>query len=288
MKYRFIRAHADRFCIRKMCRQLGVSRSGYYSWSCRGESDQTVANRRLLFAMRVIHQECRGVYGSPRMCRELVARGYSCSENRVARLMRQAGLIARQRRKFRPRTTDSDHGLAVAPNLLERRFSATEPNRVWVADITYIAIGEGWLYLASVLDLFSRRVVGWSTGSDLTRHLPLRALHNALESRHPDPGLIHHSDRGVQYASDDYRTMLANQGMICSMSRKGNCYDNAVMESFFGTLKTEQIHHVTYATRREAARDLFDYIEVFYNRKRRHSFLDYRTPCEVENECKVT
>jgi len=234
--------------------------------------------------MRLIHQEFRQVYGSPRMHRELRARGFVCSLNRVARLMREHGLCARQRRKWRPATTDSGHTLPVAPNLLGRQFTVAQPNRVWVADITYIPTKEGWLYLAVVLDLYSRRVVGWSAGDDLSSQLPLRALQNALESRRPAPGLIHHSDRGVQYASGDYQAVLAGAGLQCSMSRKGNCYDNAVMESFFGTLKTEQVQHQTYWTHQQANSDMFFYFEVFYNRKRRHSFLDYRTPAEVETE----
>lgn len=265
---------------------LGVSRSGYYAWRGRGKSHRAQANHHLIFEMRVIHRECRRVYGSPRMHRELVARGYSCGANRVARLMRVAGICARQRRKWRPRTTNSGHGLPVALNVLDRQFHADSPDMAWVADITYIQTGEGWLYLAAVLDLFSRRVVGWSASDDLSRQLPLRALQIALHSRQPAPGLIHHSDRGLQYASMDYQHALAKTGAICSMSRKGDCYDNAVIESFFGTLKTEQVHHQKYATRQQAISDLFDYIEVFYNRKRRHSFLDYRTPAEVEKEWK--
>ena len=267
-----------------MCQLLGVSRSGYYAWRGRGESARSHATRRLVFEMGLIHKEFRQVYGSPRMHRELCARGHVCSVNRVARLMRIHGIRARRRGKFRPATTDSGHSFPVAANVLARRFSVTEPNRVWVADITYIPTEEGWLYLAVTLDLYSRRVVGWCAGDDLSRRLPLRALQMALENRRPAPGLIHHSDRGVQYASGDYQALLARRGLQCSMSRKGNCYDNAVMESFFGTLKNELVHHQTYWTRRQAISDLFEYIEVFYNRRRRHSFLGYRTPAEAEME----
>jgi transposase InsO family protein len=238
----------------------------------------------LIFAMRLIHREFRQVYGSPRMHYELLSRNHPCGVNRVARLMRAEGLCARQRQKWRPQTTDSSHGYPVAVNLLDRRFSVSQPNRVWVADMTYIPTREGWLYLAAILDLYSRRVVGWSAGEDLSRSLPLRALQAALDSRCPEPGLIHHSDRGAQYASLEYQNTLARAGLHCSMSRKGNCYDNAVMESFFGTLKTEQVHHRAYVTRQQAVSDLFEYIEVFYNRKRSHSFLNYRTPVEVERE----
>jgi len=269
-----------------MCRQLGVSRSGYYAWHGGDESARTRADRKLVFEMQLIHREFRQVYGSPRMHRELCARGSACGVNRVARLMREHGLCARQRRKRRPRTTDSRHTLPVAPNVLDRRFSVAQPDRAWVADITYIPTKEGWLYLAAILDLHSRRVVGWSAGDDLSSQLPLRALQIALDTRRPARGLIHHSDRGVQYASGDYQAVLARTGLQCSMSRKGDCYDNAVMESFFGTLKTEQVHHQIYRTRRQAISDLFWYIEIFYNRKRRHSFLDYRTPAEFENERK--
>ena len=216
----------------------------------------------------------------------LCARGHACGVNRVARLMRAHGLCARQRRKWRPRTTDSNHLHPVAVNVLDRQFTVTQPNRAWVADMTYIPTGEGWLYLAAILDLYSRRVVGWSASGNLSRQLPLRALQIALDNRRPEPGLVHHSDRGVQYASIDYQTALTRAGLRCSMSRKGDCYDNAVMESFFGTLKTEQVHHQTYKTRQQAISDLFEYIEVFYNRKRRHSFLNYRTSEDVEKEWK--
>ncbi len=288
MRFRFIRDHADEFRVSKMCQVLCVSRSGYFAWRGRDVSTRAAANRRLVFEMRVIDREVRHRYGSPRMHRELVARGLLCSVNRVARLMRTYGLIACQRRKWRPRTTDSGHHLPVARDLVQRRFTADAPNRVWVADITYIPTDEGWLYLAAVLDLYSRRVVGWSASDDLSRHLPLRALEVALQNRRPDKGLIHHSDRGVQYASGDYQAMLDQAEAVCSMSRKGDCYDNAVMESFFGTLKTEQVHHQKYETRQQAISDLFDYIEIFYNRKRIHSTLDYRTPVQVEKEWKRT
>lgn len=287
MRYRFIRDHADRFRVGKMCLVLSVSRSGYYAWRKRPESARTRQNRRLIFEMSVIDREVRHTYGSPRMHRELSARGFICSLGRVERLMRAAGLQARQSRRFRPMTTDSAHGLAVAPNLLQRCFRAEAPNRVWVADISYIPTAEGWLYLAVVLDLFSRRVAGWSTGSDLSRHLPLRALRMALEQRRPAAGLIHHSDRGKQYASDDYQDLLDEKDMICSMSRTGNCYDNAAAESFFSSLKRERVQFMKYPNRHVAAMDLFDYIELFYNRKRLHSTIDYRTPVQVEKEWNV-
>ena len=196
--------------------------------------------------------------------------------------MHAAGISAHPKRRFRPQTTDAHHDFMIAPNLLEQRFHVDAPNRVWVADITYIPTEEGWLYLAAVLDLFARRVVGWSTGADLSRELPLRALEQALQRRHPAPGLIHHSDRGTQYASDDYQELLATQGMIASMSRTGNCYDNAAMESFFASLKNERVHLGRYSTRSAATRDLVDYIEVFYNRIRRHSTLNYLSPVMFE------
>lgn len=265
-----------------MCQALSVSRSGYYAWLHRGRSARARANSRLLVEIRAIHEALKGLYGSPRMHRELVDRGYRCGRHRVAHLMRTHGISARPKRRFRPQTTDSHHGFAVAPNLLCQRFHVDKPNRVWVADITYIATEEGWLYLAAVLDLFARRVVGWSSGPDLSRELPLRALDQALRHRHPAAGLIHHSDRGTQYASDDYQERLAREGLVASMSRTGNCYDNAAMESFFASLKNERVHRVRYPSRWAATRDLTDYIEVFYNRIRRHSTLDYLSPAMFE------
>ena len=264
-----------------MCSVLEVSRSGFYAWHKRGESPRQRANRRLTGLIVEIHKKSRGTYGSPRIHVELRARDERCGKNRVARLMREAEIRSKVRRKFRV-TTDSSHSLPVAPNLLDQRFVATHPNEIWLADITYIPTDEGWLYLASILDLFSRAVVGWSMDSTLRTSLVLAALRMAIGRRMPGPGLIHHSDRGSQYASSEYQRLLNDHGILCSMSRKGNCYDNAVKESFFHTLKTELVHHERFRSRAAARASLFEYMEVFYNRERRHSSLGYLTPEEFE------
>jgi putative transposase len=228
-----------------------------------------------------VHAESRGRYGSPRVHRELVAKGLTVSKHRVARLMRENGLRGKRRRKFR-HTTDSDHALPVAPNTLARDFTADAPNEAWVTDITYIPTREGWLYLAAIIDLFSRRVVGWSMSDRITRQLTLDALTMALAARTPAVGLLHHSDRGSQYASADYRAALDAAHIECSMSRKGNCWDNAVAESFFATLKTELVHDADWCTRAEARSAIFEYLEIFYNRRRRHSSIGYVSPEEFE------
>lgn len=283
MKFRFIRDHAARFRVERMCHVLKVSRSGYYAWRRRSPSRRDQENQRLLVEIQAIHaKKNHDTYGSPRIHRELQERGIPCGRHRVARLMKKHGIRAKQARKFRPATTDSNHSMPVAPNRLDRDFSAPCPDHTWAADITYIHTREGWLYLAVILDLFSRMVVGWAVGSTLSRHLPLRALQMALGRRSPHRGTLHHSDRGSQYASGDYRDLLAQHGLLCSMSRKGDCYDNAVVESFFDTLKVELVHHQDYGTRREATADLFEYIEVFYNRQRRHSYLGQVSPAEFE------
>jgi putative transposase len=282
MKYRFLRDHAGIHRVEKMCRMLEVSRSGYYVWRKRPMGRRRGENLRLVTEIRAVHRISKETYGSPRIHAQLRDQGISCGKHRVARLMRIHGIKPRYRRKFRPTTTDSAHSLPVAPNLLDRHFEAVAPNRVWVADITYIPTREGWMYLAVLLDLFSRAVVGWAMSSRITRELALDALRMALTRRRPPRGLLHHSDRGSQYASGDYRTLLEEHGLVCSMSRKGDCYDNAVAESFFSSLKKDRVHHRNYTTRAEARRDLFDYIEVFYNRLRRHSYLGYCTPAEFE------
>jgi transposase InsO family protein len=282
MKYQFIADHRQEFKITAMCRVLQVSRSGYYAWCQRPVSEREMANQKLTKQIEEIHQESRQTYGSPRIHAELADQEIKCGHNRVARLMRQAGLRAKQKRKFKVTTTDSAHNYPVAPNRLDQDFQASQPNEKWVADITYIATAEGWLYLAAVMDLYSRRIVGWAMADTLARSLPLAALQMALETRQPPPGLLHHSDRGSQYASQDYQAVLTKYQIQGSMSRAGNCYDNAPIESFFGTLKTELIHHRHYATRAEAKTDIFEYIEVFYNRFRRHSALDNLCPVVFE------
>lgn len=282
MKFRFIEAHRTTFPVESLCRVLAVTRGGYYAWRTRKPSATAVRRVELDAAIRTTHATSRSNYGSPRVYRELRAGGVRCSENTVAKRMRACGLRAKTKRRFRVRTTDSRHEHAVAPNRLDRRFRQEKPNRVWAADITYIPTREGWLYLAAVVDLCSRKVVGWATADHLRAELACRALQDALLRRRPSGGLLHHSDRGVQYACDEYRLLLERHGCEASMSRTGDCYDNAVVESFFGTLKKELVHHENYPTRAAAHQSLFEYIEVFYNRKRRHSTLGFVSPAEYE------
>jgi putative transposase len=281
VKYQAIKDHASRFAVRLMCRVLGVSASGYYHWRTRPESPRALSNRRLVVAIRACHARSGGDYGSPRITQELHDEGERCSENRVARLMREYGIRAKRTKKFRV-TTESGHGLAVAPNRLARQFEVSAPNQVWVSDITYLWTDEGWLYLAVIMDLYSRAIVGWSIQPYLNAQLTLEALRMALGRRNPGKGLLHHSDRGVQYACAEYQRMLAEHGIVCSMSRKGNCWDNACAESFFSTLKLERVNHRRYGTRDEAKRDVIEWIEIVYNRQRRHSKLGYRSPAQFE------
>lgn len=281
MRYRAIKDNADRFPIRLMIRALKASAAGYYAWRTRPESRRTIANRALLAHIRRIHAESRRTYGSPSIWNALVKRGHRVNEKRVARLMHEHAIRAKTVTKWRA-TTDSSHKLPVAANTLDRQFAVSAPNRAWAGDITYLWTDEGWLYLAMVLDLYSRAVIGWAMGSRLTAELATQALTMALQRRKPKVGLLHHSDRGVQYASADYQRALADAGIRCSMSRKGNCWDNAVVESFFGTLKKELIHDQRYPTRDHAKQDVFEWIEVFYNRQRRHTTLGYRSPAEFE------
>ena len=282
MKFRFIEDHRDTWPVRLMCDALEVSRSGYYAWRGRPESPRVAANRALLAAIRRVHAHHRGRYGAPRIHAALRAEGRLVSRGRVERLMRRHGIRAMTQRRFRVVTTDSNHSLPVADNLLDQTFLATRPNEIWLADITYIPTDEGWLYLATVLDLFSRKVVGWAMRDHMRQELTIAALTMAIQRQRPAPGLIHHSDRGSQYAAGGYRQMLDAAGIVQSMSRKGNCWDNAPMESFFHTLKTELVHHAAYATREAAKRDLFAYIEGYYNRQRLHSALGYLTPEQAE------
>ena len=281
MKYQAIGDHADRFPVRLMCRALQVSSAGYYAWGHRPESRRAQRNRALLERIRVLHAKSRRTYGSPRLTRDLREAGYPVSENRVARLMRAHALRAKTVKKWKA-TTDSAHQLPVAANTLDRQFTVNQPDRVWAGDISYVWTDESWLYLAVVLDLYSRAVIGWAMGPRLTAGLATGALTMALWRRKPGKELLHHSDRGVQYAAHDYQRRLADAGITCSMSRQGNCWDNACVESFFSTLKKELIHHRRYRTRAEAKPDIFEYIEVFYNRQRRHSTLGYRSPAEFE------
>ena len=284
MRFRFIEDHRDDYPVRIMCSVLDVSPAGYYAWRLRPESRRSVANRALLGDIERVYRDNHGCYGSPRVHRELRAQGRGASRGRIERLMRRHGVRAIMARPRRARTTDSRHDLPIAPNLVDRDFTTTAPNRIWLADITYVETGEGWLYLSTVMDLYSRKIVGWAMRDHLRAELPLAALRMAISAQRPGIGLIHHSDRGVQYASHEYRAALAAGAITASMSRKGNCYDNAPMESFFHTLKTERVHHRQYATRAEAQRDIFAYIEGFYNRTRRHSAIGYISPLEMERK----
>ena len=269
-----------------MCRVLGVSRSGYYASRSRPPSEAKTENEKLTTVIRKIHRESRGTYGSPRVHAELRSRGQVVNRKRIARLMSENGIHGQRPRRLR-RTTDSEHSLPVAANDLDRRFDVRSPNTVWASDITYVPTLQGWLYLAVVVDLHSRRVVGWSMADHMRTELVEAALSMAIGNRVPPTELVHHSDRGSQYASFRYQKLLESHGMRCSMSRRGNCYDNAVVESFFGTLKTELVHRSTWSTRDEARAAIHDYIELFYNRKRRHSALGYVSPAEYEANCQA-
>jgi putative transposase len=281
MKYRFIEMHQKMYPVGQQCCALGVSRSGYYAWRERGKKGEDDSRRALIEHIRRIHKKSRRTYGSPRIHAELRAEGVVCNRKRVARLMRLEGIQGRRKRR-KAATTDSKHPYPVAPNLLNREFEAEAPNEKWVADITYIPTREGWLYLAAVLDLYSRKIVGWSMSHQVTADLIEDALRMALYERQPDPGLLHHSDRGSQYANEQIRRILSANHIQVSMSRTANCYDNAVMESFFSTLKCEWVHHQDYKTRTEACRDIFEYIAGFYNTIRRHSTLGYVSPNQFE------
>lgn len=283
MSFKFIREHAGRWPVRLMCRVLEVSASGYYAWRKRPESARARTNRSLLCDIRRLHSEHHRRYGSPRIHAALRAEGRTASRGRVERLMRRHGIRALAGRRFRPCTTDSRHYLPIAPNLLEQKFRASAPNQIWLADITYIATGEGWLYLAAVLDLATRKIVGWSMRDHMRAELPLAALIMAAQRQRPAEGLICHSDRGSQYASEAYGRQLSAMKARPSMSRTACCYDNAPMESFFHTLKVELVHQKRWTSREEARRDLFAYIEGYYNRRRIHSALGYTTPEQAEN-----
>ena len=285
MRFAFIRRHAGEYPVACLCQVLDVSLSGYYAWLDRPESQRSRDDRRLLIEIRAIHRQSRRTYGSPRMYRELRERTFRCSRHRVARLMRKDGLEGTYRRRFRV-TTDSEHKWPVAPNRLQRRFEVATPDTVWAGDITYIRTREGWLYLAVLLDLCSRRIVGWATSSRLTRRLPQAALEMAIGRRRPAAAVLHHSDRGSQYASKDYRDALSEAGFEVSMSRRGDCYDNAPAESFFATLKKELVAGEVFYSRRQAHREIVDYIESFYNCWRRHSSIGYLSPAAFEEQAR--
>jgi putative transposase len=279
VKFAFIKERlAAEFPVDVCCDVLEVSRSGYYAWSRRPRSARAGRREELAAKIRGVHEQNRGVYGSPRVCQVLKSQGERVCENTVADIMKERRIRARRKRSFVPRTTDSAHHRPLADNVLARQFDAPRPDRKWAVDITYIPTDEGWLYLAGVIDLCSRRVVGWSMADHMRVELVSDALGMAVARRDPGAGLLHHSDRGSQYASDDYQRLLAGRGITCSMSGRGDCWDNAVMESFWATLKTELVHHECYATREQARRSIFEYIEVFYNRQRLHSSLGYVSP----------
>lgn len=284
MRFRLIEDHRDVWPVRVMCDALSVSPSGLYAWRSRPESARQIANRELLADIRRVHADHRGRYGAPRIHAELRAEGHSVSRKRVERVMRRHGIRAHAPRRYCVCTTDSKHALPVAENLLEQNFIAEKPDQVWLADITYIPTGEGWLYLAVILDLFTRKVVGWAMRDHMRAELTMAALTMAIQRRRPGPGPIHHSDRGSQYAAGDYRKILQGAIITQSMSRKANCWDNAPMESFFGTLKTELVHERDYPDRDAARRDLFAYIEGYYNQRRLHSAIGYITPEQADRK----
>jgi len=280
--FRFIEEHRDQWPVRLLCDALDVSPAGYYAWRDRPASARQQRHDALLVEIRAIHAEFKARYGSPRVHAELASRGHECCVNTVAQVMRAHDIRAKKARKYRG-TTDSNHDLPVAENLLDRQFDPAARNEAWVADITYIPTREGWLYLAAVEDLYSRRVVGWSMAEHLESRLVVDALALAVERRLPGEGLLAHSDRGSQYASDHYQSLLARHGITCSMSRRADCWDNAPMESFFASLKKELVHGADFATRAEARAAIVEYIEVFYNNQRRHSSLGYVSPAAYEH-----
>lgn len=283
-RYAQIQQLAAEHSVRMLCALLEVSPSGYYDWRDRGPGRRQQEDARLAPQIEALFVKKRRIYGRVRLTHELRARGHTCGQRRVARLMRAKGLFARPRRRYRPQTTDSRHDHPIAPNLLAQRPAPSRPDTVWVSDLTYLPTTDGWLFLAVVLDLCSRRVVGWAFSHQLNTSLALAALRMALVQRRPAPGLLHHSDRGCQYASDAYRAELAAHGLVASMSRTGNPYDNAVMESFYATLKTECLHQLSLASPPDTQAQVFDYLEVFYNRERLHSALGYKCPVDFEQQ----
>jgi putative transposase len=281
VRFGFIRTEKATYPVRLLCRTLQVSSSGFYAWCRRGVSLKAQEDASLKVEIRAAHAASGKTYGSPRIHEDLKANGQHVGRKRVARLMQEEGIEGQRKRRFRV-TTDSRHSHPIAANHLNRNFTASAPNKVWVTDITYIWTREGWMYLAAILDLFSRRVVGWSMDSRIDQTLALDALRMALRTRRPEPGLLHHSDRGIQYAAGDYQKLLREHGIVCSMSRKGDCWDNAVAESFFSTLKAELVHRTGYVSRSQIRASVFEYIEAFYNGRRRHSALGYVSPVEHE------
>jgi putative transposase len=283
VRFAFIARHRGVWQTRRLCQALGVSRGGFYEWMSRPESARAQRNRELTQQIRTSFEQSDRTYGSPRVWRDLRAWGYACGEHRVARLMRAAGLQARGKRRRMPFDVGPRPEHSIAPNLLDRQFQAAAPNQRWVADFTYVWSEEGWLYFAAVLDLYSRRIVGWSMSAEMTAELVIDALVMAIWRRGRPQQLLHHSDQGSQYTSEDFQRLLAQHGITCSMSRRGDCWDNSAIESFFSTLKKERVNRRNYRTRDEARADLFDYVERFYNPRRQHSTIGYLSPVEYEN-----
>jgi putative transposase len=286
VKFAFIEAESVQWPVAVLCETLDVSRSGYYAWVARPEAPKVAADAAIVEDIKAAHAAGRGAYGSPRVVRVLRRDGRTIGENRVARLMRESGVVGRKKKRFK-KTTDSNHPDPIAPNVLERNFTVELPNTAWVTDVTYVPTRQGWLYLAAILDLFSRRVVGWAASANNDRALALAALDRAVAEREPKAGVIHHSDRGSVYASSDYRDALDALGATKSMSRKGNCWDNSVAESFFATIKGEMIDHDDYETRAEAIAAIADYIDGFYNVTRMHSAIEYLSPIEFELKFRI-
>ena len=281
MKYAFIKENACFFSIDALCEVLSVSRSGYYDWQDRPISHRETSNAELLSQIKQVHTESRNIYGYRKVYNALHSKGVACSENRIGRIMKKHNIFSKTKRKFKV-TTNSRHNLPISSNILNREFTVAKPNTHWVGDISYIWTQEGWLYLATVIDLYSRAIVGWSLQGRMTSKLVEDALFMAITNRNPSSSLLFHSDRGSQYASDSFKKILSKYDITSSMSRKGNCWDNAVAESFFRIIKTELIYHCNYQTREEASQDIFEYIEVFYNRKRLHSSIGYVSPAQFE------
>ena len=286
MKYAFIRAHEGEFAVARMCSILRVSRSGYYHWRDRPDSVRVREDRDLLGHIHRVHQENRRAYGAVKTWRELCSQGIGCGKHRVARLRKQAGIQAQRRRRFRI-TVENHHTTPPAPNLLQRRFEAGAPNRIWVGDMTFIRTRTGFLYLAVLLDLYARNVVGWSMHDRPNLEVVLRALDMALERRRPERGLVHHTDQAPLYAANGYRERMHDHGLVASMSRRGDCYDNAVAESFFSNLKNELVHHCDFQSKEAARSAIFDYIEIFYNRQRIHQTLGYVSPMQYEQQSMI-
>lgn len=285
MRFEFMKEHAEEFCIEKMAKVLGVCRSGYYDFLGRASGTRVKENERLLKQIKAIYKSSRGVYGSPRIHMELKNQGEKCSRRRIAKLMKRAGIQAKMRKKWKV-TTQPNRKAEISPNHLDQNFETEAPNRVWVSDITYITTQEGWLYVAIVMDLFSRKIVGLSMGERLQTELVTKALTQALKKRNIKENLMHHSDRGSQYTSKEFKDIARRHGIKLSMSGKGHCFDNAVAESFFHTLKTEHTNFCNYRIREEAKNSIFEYVEIFYNRQRLHSTIDYLSPEEYESRWK--